>query len=65
MVAPCLIFNGECEEAFNLYAKAFGDGKTSFVRLNNDPYNPNYHARGISRCRGCLLDGFHWCFIYI
>lgn len=44
MVTPYLTFNGECEEAFNFYAKAFGGGKTDFARLNNDPNNLIMHA---------------------
>ncbi len=44
MVMPYLQFNGNCEEAFNFYADAFG-GKISFLsRLNGDTHNPVMHA---------------------
>ena len=46
MVMPYLHFNGNCEEAFNFYAEAFG-GKIDggFSRLNNDPNNEVMHAQ--------------------
>lgn len=56
MVTPYLTFNGECEEAFNLYAEAFGGGKTDFARLNNDPSNPIMHASvSFTEYEGCIM----------
>ena len=40
MLTPYLIFNGDCEKAFNFYAEAFGGGKTIFARLDSNPNNP-------------------------
>lgn len=44
MIHPYLSFNGNCEEAFNFYAYAFGGKITALSRLNNDPNNPIMHA---------------------
>ena len=44
MVMPYLQFNGNCEEAFNFYAGAFGGKITFLSRLNGDPRNPVMHA---------------------
>ncbi|WMC92532.1 VOC family protein [Kineothrix sp. MB12-C1] len=41
---PYLRFNGNCEEAFNFYANAFGGRITALSRLNDDPDNPVMHA---------------------
>jgi PhnB protein len=41
---PYLHFNGNCEEAFNFYAKCFGAKTVDISRLNNDPKNPVMHA---------------------
>lgn len=56
MVAPYLVFNTNCEEAFCFYAEAFGGGKTVFARLNNDPNHPVMHARvSFTKYDGCLM----------
>lgn len=56
MVTPYLTFNGECEDAFNFYAIAFGGGKTDFARLNNDPSNPIMHASvSFTMHEGCIM----------
>lgn len=44
MIMPYLRFNGNCEEAFNFYANAFGGRITALSRLNDDPDNPVMHA---------------------
>ncbi|MDR0301510.1 MAG: VOC family protein [Treponema sp.] len=44
MIMPYLQFNGNCEEAFNFYANAFGGKIISISRLNGDPNNPVMHA---------------------
>ncbi len=44
MIMPYLQFNGNCEEAFNFYANAFGGKITFLSRLNEDPNNPIMHA---------------------
>jgi PhnB protein len=36
-INPYLIFNGQCEEAFNLYKKAFGGEFTMFSRFGDIP----------------------------
>lgn len=56
MVSPYLIFNGNCEEAFCFYAKAFGGGNTQFARLDNNPNNPIMHASvNFTKYDGCLM----------
>lgn len=56
MITPYLTFNGDCEDAFNLYAKAFGGGKTDFARLDNDPSNPIMHASvSFTKYDGCIM----------
>lgn len=56
MVTPYLTFNGKCEEAFNLYAKAFGGAKIDFARLNNDASNPIMHASvSFTKHKGCIM----------
>lgn len=56
MVTPYLIFNGNCEKAFNFYAEAFGGGKTNFARLDNDPNNPVMHASvSFTKYEGCIM----------
>ena len=45
MITPFLRFDGNCEEAFNFYAEAFGRKGVSISRLNNDPNNPVMHAQ--------------------
>ncbi len=44
MIMPYLQFNGNCEEAFNFYANAFGGKITFLSRLNEDSNNPIMHA---------------------
>ena len=56
MVTPYLTFNGNCEKAFNFYAKTFGGGKTNFVRLDNNPNNPIMHASvSFTKYEGCIM----------
>lgn len=56
MVTPYLTFHGNCEEAFNFYAKAFGGGKTNFARYNNDPNQPIMHASvTFTKHEGCIM----------
>jgi PhnB protein len=45
MVTPYLRYDGNCEEAFNFYADAFGGDVCSLSRLNNDPKNKVMHAQ--------------------
>lgn len=55
MLAPYLAFNGNCEEAFNFYAEAFGGAQTRFARLNDDPSNPIMHASvAFTKHEGCV-----------
>jgi PhnB protein len=44
MIMPYLHFKGNCEEAFNFYANAFGANSVRISRLNGDPANPVMHA---------------------
>lgn len=56
LLAPYLVFNTNCEEAFCFYAEAFGGGKTVFARLNNDPNHPVMHASvSFTKYDGCLM----------
>lgn len=56
MITPYLIFNGNCEKAFNFYAEAFGGGKTDFARLENDPNNLVMHASvTFTKLEGCIM----------
>ena len=45
MVMPYLHFNGNCEEAFNMYADAFGGSIESLSRYGNNPNNKVMHAQ--------------------
>ena len=45
MVMPYLHFNGNCEEAFNFYADAFGGKVQSLSRFDNNPNNKVMHAQ--------------------
>lgn len=56
MLTPYLIFNGDCEKAFNFYAEAFGGGKTIFARLDSNPNNPIMHASvTFTKYEGCIM----------
>lgn len=58
MIMPYLQFYGNCEEALNFYANAFG-GKINFLsRLNDDPSNPVMHATvTLTESGGCISAG--------
>ena len=45
MVMPYLHFNGNCEEAFNFYAEAFGGKIDGLSRHGNNPNNKVMHAQ--------------------
>lgn len=56
MPTPYLTFNGDCEEAFQFYAKVFGGGETVFVRMNNEESNPIMHASvTFTNYDGCMM----------
>ncbi|MCL2050826.1 MAG: VOC family protein [Lachnospiraceae bacterium] len=44
MIMPYLRFNGNCEEAFNFYAKCFGGEVVHLTRRDNNPENKVMHA---------------------
>lgn len=45
MIMPYLHFNGNCEEAFNFYAEAFGGKIDSLSRYDDNPNNKVMHAQ--------------------
>lgn len=45
MIMPYLHFNGNCEEAFQFYAKAFGGEIQYLSRFGNEPKNKVMHAQ--------------------
>lgn len=56
MLTPYLTFTNDCEEAFGFYAKAFGGGKTTFARMDNNPSNPVMHASiAFTKYEGCIM----------
>lgn len=56
MISPYLKFGGDCEQAFNFYAKAFGGGEALFAHLDNNPCNPIMHASvSFTKYDGCIM----------
>ncbi|MCL2500034.1 MAG: VOC family protein [Defluviitaleaceae bacterium] len=59
MVMPYLHFNGNCEEAFNFYAKCFEGSAVHISRMHNDPNNNVMHAE-LRLAEGGGIAGSDW-----
>ncbi len=56
MIMPYLNFNGDCEEAFRLYQRAFGGQEPVFARYGEGPDDPEHPMDEVQKAK--IMHGF-------